>query len=197
MERSVIPVNVDDDGDQRLVVRAPIVGWWSEHPAAGTVVGPGSPVGLLTQLNRQARLVLPDGAAGRVVASPETRIVGCEFGQTMFHLARLDARAQTDLESKHLETGHPGDTGLPAGCWAVIAPTDGVFYVRSAPDAPPFAKVGDRIRSGQPVGLVEVMKTFNQIQYGGPGLPDEVEVVDVRCGDGVEVSAGQVLMVVR
>ncbi len=197
MERCVIPVNVVDEGLPRLRVRAPIVGWWSQHPSNGTVVGPGSGVGLLTQLNRQALLVLPDGVAGRVVSPPEARVVACEFGQTMFSLVRLDDRAQTELESKHLETGHPVETGLPAGCWAVVAPTDGVFYVRPAPDSPPFAKVGDRIRSGQPVGLVEVMKTFNQIQYGGPGLPDEVEVVEVRCHDGSEVSAGQVLMVVR
>ncbi len=197
MEHCVMPVNVDDEGDQALRVRAPLVGWWSEHPPTGAVVGPGSPVGLLTQLNRHVRLVLPEGFAGRVVSPPEARVLACEFGQTLFRLARLDDRAQTELESKHLETGNPMDTGLPDGSWAVVAPTDGVFYVRSAPDAPPFAKVGDRIRSGQPVGLVEVMKTFNQIQYGGPGLPDEVQVVEVRCEDGAEVSAGQVLLVVR
>jgi biotin carboxyl carrier protein len=40
------------------------------------------------------------------------------------------------------------------------------------------------------------MKTFNQIVYGGPGLPEEAEVVEIRCADGAEVSAGQTLMVV-
>ena len=57
--------------------------------------------------------------------------------------------------------------------------------------------MGGRLRSGQAVGLVEVMKTFNQILYGGPGLPAEVTVVEIRCEDGDEIQAGQVLIVVR
>jgi biotin carboxyl carrier protein len=79
----------------------------------------------------------------------------------------------------------------------VSAPTDGVFYRGPSPEAPPFVEVGSRVSKGQPVGLVEVMKTFNQIVYGGPGMPDEGEVLEIRCEDGAEVSAGQVLIVVR
>ena len=41
------------------------------------------------------------------------------------------------------------------------------------------------------------MKTFNQILYDGPGVPDEAEVVEVRASDAQEVAAGQVLIVVR
>jgi hypothetical protein len=41
------------------------------------------------------------------------------------------------------------------------------------------------------------MKTFNQILYDGPGCPEEAEVVEVRCEDAQEVSAGQILVVVR
>ena len=50
---------------------------------------------------------------------------------------------------------------------------------------------------GQVVGLVEVMKTFNQIQYGGAGLPEEAEVLEIRADEGAEIRAGQVLVVVR
>ena len=54
-----------------------------------------------------------------------------------------------------------------------------------------------RVRRGDAVGLVEVMKTFNQILYQGPGFPDQAEVVEVRLQDAEEVRAGQVLVVVR
>ena len=47
------------------------------------------------------------------------------------------------------------------------------------------------------MGLVEVMKTFNQIQYGWPGLPDEAEVIEIRVEEGAEIRAGQILVVVR
>ncbi|ANM32047.1 hypothetical protein ABI59_03000 [Acidobacteria bacterium Mor1] len=77
------------------------------------------------------------------------------------------------------------------------APTDGVFYRRPSPDAPAFVEAGQRVRGGQPVGLVEVMKTFNQVRYGGDDLPDEAEVVEIRADDGQEVQAGQVLIVVK
>jgi biotin carboxyl carrier protein len=53
------------------------------------------------------------------------------------------------------------------------------------------------VRRGDAVGLVEVMKTFNQILYDGPGFPEEAEVVEVRCEDGQEVRVGEVLVVVR
>ena len=79
----------------------------------------------------------------------------------------------------------------------VKAPMPGTFYRRPDPSSPPFVEVGDRIRTGQPVGLVEVMKTFNQIAYGGGGDPEEAEVVEIRRGDAEEVDAGDVLVVVR
>ena len=36
-------------------------------------------------------------------------------------------------------------------------------------------EAGQKIHTGQPVGLVEVMKTFNQILYEGAGRPEEAE----------------------
>ena len=65
------------------------------------------------------------------------------------------------------------------------------------PGARPFVEPGTALRAGQVVGLVEVMKTFNQILYGGAGFPERAEVVEVRCGDAQEVRAGQILMVIR
>ena len=79
----------------------------------------------------------------------------------------------------------------------VRSPTDGVFYRSPALDAKPYVAVGDRIKTGQPVGLIEVMKTFNPIAYGAAGLPDEAEVVEVVAADGQEVRAGQALVIVK
>ena len=84
-----------------------------------------------------------------------------------------------------------------AAAKAVTAPTDGVFYRRPAPDAAPFVEPGGRVEAGQPVGLVEVMKTFNQILYGGPGFPDSAEVLEIRAEEGAEIRSGDVLVVVR
>jgi biotin carboxyl carrier protein len=118
-----------------------------------------------------------------------------EYGQPLFELAPLgieDAAVEARAES-----GEAPAPDLPEGAVAVVSPTEGVFYRRSSPDAEPFVEIGGRVTLGQPVGLVEVMKTFNQIVYEGPGFPAEAEVLEVRCGDTEEVRAGQVLIVLR
>jgi acetyl-CoA carboxylase biotin carboxyl carrier protein len=184
---------VDDDGDVRVV--APGIGWWSEIPAAGSWVGPGSRIGVLTRLNRRHGLVLDRGPAGRVADPPPRLVVAVEHGETLFHIA---AQETTDAPDSPGGTARARgrDTEVGEGQLAIRAPTDGVFYARPAPDAPPFVEAGQRIRAGQAVGLVEVMKTFNQILFDGPGVPAEAEVLEVRCGDAAEVCAGQVLIVI-
>ena len=45
----------------------------------------------------------------------------------------------------------------------------GTFYTAAAPGEPPFVKVGDRIKKGQTVGIVEAMKLMNEIEVGRLG----------------------------
>lgn len=45
----------------------------------------------------------------------------------------------------------------------VNAPMVGTFYAASAPEQPPFVQVGDRVRKGQPVCLLEAMKMMSEI----------------------------------
>jgi acetyl-CoA carboxylase biotin carboxyl carrier protein len=155
-------------------------------------------VGLFSSLHRRFALVLPEGTAGRTVgALPRKRSVPVEYGEVLFELAPVDPNDEAGAPVAAAALGRPADADLPEGTWAVVSPTDGFFYRRPSPGAEPFVEVGTRVQSGDPLGLVEVMKTFNQILYGGPGFPDDAEVVAIRAGDAEEVLAGQVLMVVR
>jgi acetyl-CoA carboxylase biotin carboxyl carrier protein len=45
----------------------------------------------------------------------------------------------------------------------IAAPLPGTFYRRPAPDQPSFKNEGDVVSAGDPVGLIEVMKTFTQV----------------------------------
>jgi len=177
-------------------IRSPAVGWWSRHPHAGALLGAGSTIGYLDYQNRRFALTLPDGAAGRLTGEvPSDRSLAVEFGQVLFVLAPVGTEEAVVLGES--PRGRSRGEGLPEGTHAVVAPTDGVFYARPAPDAKPFVSLGQRIETGQPVGLVEVMKTFNQIQYGGPGLPPTAEVLEIRAADGAEIRSGEILVVVR
>jgi acetyl-CoA carboxylase biotin carboxyl carrier protein len=176
--------------EERLQVMAPAVGIWREIPASGTLVGPRSIVGSLRQMHLRFRLEMPEGVSG-VMQLPDPRHSrALAYGEVMFELIRLadDRSEQSTVLSDAAEVGDPG-------LLALSAPTDGVFYSRPAPDAPAFVQVGQQIRRGQPVGLIEVMKTFNQIVFDGAHLPDEGTIAEIRVGDGEEVSAGQPLIV--
>jgi biotin carboxyl carrier protein len=176
-----------------FTVESPAIGWWSEPPAAGAIVGPGSCIGKLRQLGSSAALQLPDDApCGRVASSADgRRAVG--YGEVLFS---FDALGGAEGALRQPRAG-PVLSGLPVGCLPVTAPTDGTFYRSPAPDDPPFVRPGDRVRKGAPIGLIEVMKTFNRIDYGAGELPEEAEVVEIRCDDGAEVAAGDTLLVVR
>lgn len=198
MNRPILLARVEAGPDGRLRVLSPTVGWWRDHLHPGALAGAGSRIGTLEHLNRRYTLVLPDGAAGRVQGPlPRERAVAVEYGGLLFDMAPILVEDREGLlqEARAVEGAAVGV--LAAGMHAVLAPTDGVFYRSPSPGAPPFVEVGKRVKTGQAVGLVEVMKTFNHILFGGPGFPGEAEVLEVRVGDVEEVRAGQVLVVVR
>jgi acetyl-CoA carboxylase biotin carboxyl carrier protein len=71
----------------------------------------------------------------------------------------------------------------------VNSPLPGTFYRASAPDEDPFVRDGDRVRPGDVVGLVEVMKTFNEVTADDEGVVEHFLVED-----GHPVDAGQPLV---
>ena len=71
---------------------------------------------------------------------------------------------------------------------AVTAPMVGTFYAASAPEQPPFVKVGDRVRKGQPVCLLEAMKMMSKIP-----APCDCEITAVMKENGALVSFGEPL----
>ncbi|MGN0250621.1 MAG: acetyl-CoA carboxylase biotin carboxyl carrier protein [Oliverpabstia sp.] len=74
----------------------------------------------------------------------------------------------------------------------VKAPLVGTFYSASAPDAAPFVKVGDTVKKGQVLGIIEAMKLMNEIESEYDGV---VEAILVENGQMVEY--GQNLFIIR
>lgn len=71
----------------------------------------------------------------------------------------------------------------------VISPMVGTFYRSPAPDELPFVEVGDRIRLGQTVCIIEAMKLMNELEAEVSG-----EIVEILLHNGEPVEYGQVLM---
>jgi acetyl-CoA carboxylase biotin carboxyl carrier protein len=68
----------------------------------------------------------------------------------------------------------------------------GTFYRSSAPDKPPFVGVGDEVKAGTVVCIVEAMKLFNEIESEVSG-----RIVKVLVDDGTPVEYDQPLFIVE
>jgi antagonist of KipI len=70
----------------------------------------------------------------------------------------------------------------------IVAPMLGVFYRRPAPEQPAYAEVGQVVTAGQPIGLIEVMKTYHEVTASREGTLAEYLVED-----GQFVEYGQII----
>lgn len=171
----------------RTLVCAPAVGLW--HPAAvlGAPVTPGARLGELVVLGRRVPVVAPATARGAVasIAGPAQTLRPVQYGDVLVELS-IEIAAHV-----------PGVAEASAGSAAELvfrAPSSGRFYLRPAPDKPPFVSAGAELATGDTVCLLEVMKTFNRIAYGGDGLPPRATVVRVVPADGDDLAAGDPIL---
>jgi len=74
---------------------------------------------------------------------------------------------------------------------AVTSPMVGTVYVRPSPDSDAFFNVGDKVKAGDTVLLIEAMKTFNPIK-----APNSGTVTKVLVEDGQPVEFGEALLVI-
>lgn len=65
----------------------------------------------------------------------------------------------------------------------VTAPIVGTFYSKPSPEKPDFVKVGDRVKKGDVLFIIESMKLMNEIKSEFDGV---VSKILVESGDGVE-----------
>jgi len=76
----------------------------------------------------------------------------------------------------------PATDALPAG-HVVKAPMVGTFYASATPGTPAFVKVGQQVKAGETLGIIEAMKMFNQIEADVAGT---VQAILVENGQPVE-----------
>ena len=74
----------------------------------------------------------------------------------------------------------------------IRSPMVGTFYAAPSPDAPPFVKVGDTIKAGDPLCIIEAMKMFNQIEAEVSGT-----ITAILVENGQPVEFDQPLFLVR
>jgi biotin carboxyl carrier protein len=74
----------------------------------------------------------------------------------------------------------------------IVAPLPGTFYRKPAPDKPDYKNDGDPIATGDVIGLIEVMKSFNEVKADTNG-----KIVRFICENEEPVMAGQPIVEVE
>jgi acetyl-CoA carboxylase biotin carboxyl carrier protein len=89
--------------------------------------------------------------------------------------------------------GSPGQASHPDdSLHKVASPLVGTFYRSPAPESPSFVEVGDRVKKGQIICIIEAMKVMNEVECDGDGI-----VVAVVAENAQPVEYGEPLFLIR
>ena len=87
----------------------------------------------------------------------------------------------------------PAAASIPAAdIFQMTSPMVGTFYRSANPASPPFVQVGEMVKKGQVICIVEAMKLMNELESEVAG-----ELIDIPVSNGQPVEYGEVLFRIR
>lgn len=121
---------------------------------------------------------------GAVAMAPMAQVAAAPMAAAAAPAPAPAAAAQSAPEAAPTDdmSSHPG---------CVKSPMVGTAYTRPSPDADPFVNIGDSVKEGDTVMLVEAMKTFNPIT-----APSSGKITHVLVDDAQPVEFGEPLFVI-
>jgi acetyl-CoA carboxylase biotin carboxyl carrier protein len=128
-------------------------------------------------------------SAQEVVISPPVvhAVAASAAGPAAAFSAPMPAAAAAERATEPAKTAGP-DPSLVL----VKSPIVGTFYESSAPGAPPFVRVGERVQPGKVLCIIESMKLMNEIECEVSGLVESKLVPN-----GQPVEYGEALFAIR
>jgi acetyl-CoA carboxylase biotin carboxyl carrier protein len=142
----------------------------------------------LEQDGVKLRVCRASTASGAGTASPPLACIGTVAP----HLPAASATPHATGAPPDPATG-PAAVADPAAAGTVVkSPIVGTFYRSPDPNAPAFVSVGDRVKVGQILCIIEAMKLMNEIEAELAG-----EVVGIHPENGQPVQYGDPLFTIR
>ena len=106
----------------------------------------------------------------KIVTAAQTPVVMQVPGQgSMIQTADVTAMEQVSGENAEKKISGISEK-------VITCPLVGTFYSSPAPDAEDYVKVGDTVKKGQVIGIVEAMKLMNEIESEYDGIVEEILV---------------------
>ena len=119
------------------------------------------------------------------IASPSgLNYVAAENTQTVVS-GNIQAGTQTQAEQVT-------DNASAGDAVEIKAPLVGTFYQAPGPDEQPYVKVGQQVKKGDVVGIIEAMKLMNEVV-----APQDGVILSIDASDGNMVQYGQVLFTMK
>jgi len=115
-----------------------------------------------------------------------------EEGRAVRVVRRLNSAPLTVVPAPPAEPEPVPAEDLAAHLGAVLSPMVGTVFLGPEPEAPPFVRVGDTVRAGATLVIVEAMKTMNPIP-----APRDGKVTRILVTNEAPVEFGEVLMILE
>jgi acetyl-CoA carboxylase biotin carboxyl carrier protein len=129
----------------------------------------------ITEADGKVRIVKADARPTVMMAPAPMAMAAGPVG------APAGAAAAPAVAAAPVETGH-----------VVKSPMVGTFYRASSPGAKPMAEVGQQVKEGEPICIIEAMKIMNEIEADKSGT-----VTKVMVENGQAVEFGQPLFIIE
>lgn len=101
-------------------------------------------------------------------------------------IVNSDNCSESGLNKSDIKTSDDDDV------FTVNSPLVGVFYSSASPEADAYVAIGDRVKKGQVIGIVEAMKLMNEIESDYDGV-----VTDILVDNEQMVEYGQPMFVIK
>jgi len=108
--------------------------------------------------------------------------------QTIANQKSINENVSPVTEPEAPQVAPPGRSDLTE----ITSPMVGTFYRAAAPGEEPFVEVGNKVKVGQTICILEAMKLMNEIES-----EFDAEIVEILVENGTPVEFGQVLMRVK
>jgi acetyl-CoA carboxylase biotin carboxyl carrier protein len=102
------------------------------------------------------------------------------------------AQSTTASESASAAASAPPAAAAEADLFILKSPIVGTYYEAPSPGAPPFIKVGDAVKEGQVLCIIEAMKLMNEIEADVSGV-----IIKMFVPNGSPVEYGMPLFGIR
>ena len=130
----------------------------------------------IKQIQELVKLVNKSGISELQVKEGEFEITiktGGQMMQSVQHIPYMQQAAPQQMQNTN-DSGteapvQAATSGKEENTTTFRSPMIGTFYRKSGPDKDPFVKVGDTIKKGDVLCIIEAMKLVNEIEYDGDG----------------------------